>query len=349
MMKTTLGRTGLTVNKDGFGVLPLQRATMDEAVRILNRALDGGINYYDTARAYTDSEEKIGRALASRRGEFILATKTTAATVEGFWRDLETSLTNLKTDHIDIYQFHNPPDYPRPGDATRGGGAGLYEAMVAAKEQGKIRFIGITNHRLPVARAAVESGLYDTLQFPFSYLSDEKDAGLVNLSAEKNMGFICMKALSGGLITDVAAARSALAAFPNAVPIWGIQRESELDALFAAQKLPAVLSEEQKTRIAKDRAELTGNFCRACGYCLPCPAEIAIPTCARMFLLLRRMPAAPLLSAETQREMAKIPDCRHCDHCKDNCPYGLDTPTLLARNYEDYQKALEAAGIRKAG
>jgi aryl-alcohol dehydrogenase-like predicted oxidoreductase len=347
MMETTLGRTGLKVNKDGFGALPLQRATMDEAVRILNRALDSGMNYYDTARGYTDSEEKIGKAISSRRGEFILATKTMANNTEGFWRDLETSLKNLKTDYIDIYQFHNPRDYPRPGIAMHGDG--LYEAMLAAKEQGKIRFIGITNHRLPVARAAVESGLYDTLQFPFSYLSDEKDAALVTQCAEKNVGFICMKALSGGLITDIAAARSHLAAFPNAVPIWGIQRESELDALFDAQKRPPVLSAEQQARIAKDRTELTGNFCRACGYCLPCPAGIEITMCARMFLLLRRMPAAPLLSENWQKEMAKIPECQHCNHCKDNCPYGLDTPALLARNYEDYQKALEAAGVQKAG
>jgi aryl-alcohol dehydrogenase-like predicted oxidoreductase len=343
-MKTTLGRTGLTVNKDGFGVLPLQRASMDEAVRILNRALDNGIDYYDTARGYTDSEEKIGKAISSRRGEFILATKTMARDAGGFLKDLETSLINLKTDHIDIYQFHNPQHYPKPGDSS-----GLYEAMLKAKEQGKIRFIGITNHRLPIARAAVESGLYDTLQFPFNYLSDEKEAALVRLCAEKNIGFICMKALSGGLITDVAAARSHLASFPNALPIWGIQSEGELDALLNAQKLPAVLSEEQKNRIAKDREELTGNFCRACGYCLPCPAEIEITMCARMSLLLRRMPAAPLLSENWRREMAKIPECQHCNHCKDNCPYGLDTPSLLARNYADYQKALEAAGIKLAG
>ncbi|MDR2517757.1 MAG: aldo/keto reductase [Spirochaetaceae bacterium] len=336
-MKTVLGRTGIEVNKDGFGVLPIQRATVDEAVRILNRALDGGINYYDTARVYSDSEEKIGKAISSRRGEFILATKTMQNNVEGFWRDLETSLKNLNTGYIDVYQFHNPADYPRPGDGT-----GLYEAMLAAKAQGKIRFIGITNHRLPTARAAVESGLYDTLQFPFSYLSDEKDIDLVRLCAEKNVGFICMKALSGGLITDVAAARSWLAAYPNALPIWGIQRESELDALFAAEKGDPVLSVEQTQRIEKDRTELAGNFCRGCGYCLPCPAEIDIPNAARMFLLLRRAPAAPFLSEERQKEMAKIENCLHCNHCRDNCPYSLDTPALLARNLEDYRAVLAA-------
>jgi aryl-alcohol dehydrogenase-like predicted oxidoreductase len=340
-MTTKLGRTGLRVNKDGFGALPVQRANMDDATVILRRALDGGIDYFDTARGYTDSEEKIGASIASRRKEFILATKTPSNNVEGFWKDLETSLKTMKTDYIDIYQFHNPEHCPRPDDGT-----GLYEAMLQAKAQGKIRFIGITNHRLPVAGEAVESGLYDTLQFPFSYLSDEKDEALVKLCAERNVGFIAMKALSGGLITDVAAARSWLAAFPSVVPIWGIQRESELDALFAAMKQPAVLSDAQQSRIDADRLELSGNFCRACGYCLPCPAGIVINMCARMFLLLRRMPAQPLLSEQWQKEMAKIPNCIHCNHCKNHCPYGLDTPALLAKNYEDYQKVL-AEGQRQ--
>jgi predicted aldo/keto reductase-like oxidoreductase len=181
-------------------------------------------------------------------------------------------------------------------------------------------------------------------------LSDEKDIALVKLCAEKNTGFVCMKALSGGLITDIAAARAWLAGFPNAVPIWGIQRESELDALFGAREKPAVLSPEQNARIAKDREELSGNFCRACGYCLPCPAEIDIPTAARMFLLLRRMPFQQFLTERTEKEMAKIEDCRHCDHCKKHGPYGLDTPALLARSLENYRQflAVSRQAVQKA-
>jgi predicted aldo/keto reductase-like oxidoreductase len=335
MIHATLGRTGLRVNKDGFGVLPLQRTEKPEAVRILRKALEGGINFFDTARGYSDSEEKIGAAIADRRGDFILATKTPAKTAEGFWKDLETSLEKLNTGYIDIYQFQNPDFYPRPGDGT-----GLYEAMLSAREQGKIRFIGITNHRLPLAREAVESGLYDTLQFPFCYLSDKNDEALVRLCAEKNVGFIAMKALSGGLITDIGAARGWLAAFPGVVPIWGIQRESELTALFESMERPGTLNEAQLRRIEADRAELSGTFCRACGYCLPCPEGIVINMCARMSLLLRRMPAQPLLSATWQKEMAKIPNCRRCGHCSSHCPYGLDTPRLLRHNYEEYQKYL---------
>ena len=170
MEKVTLGRTGITVNKNGFGALPVQRVPMADAVRLLRRAYDGGITFFDTARAYTDSEEKLGNALADVRKHIYLATKTMSTTVEGFWKDLETSLTLLKTDHVDIYQFHNPSFCPKPGD-----GSGLYEAALKAKEQGKIRFISITNHRLAVAREAVDSGLYATLQFPYSYLSGPQD------------------------------------------------------------------------------------------------------------------------------------------------------------------------------
>ena len=174
MTQVTLGRTGLTVNKNGFGALPIQRVSRDEAACLLQKALDHGIDFFDTARAYTDSEEKIGYALSGRRDQFVLATKTPSQTVEGFWDDLHTSLKNLNTDYVDLLQFHNPAVCPRPGD-----GSGLYEAMLEARAQGKIRFIGLTNHRLAVAREAMESGLYDTIQFPFCYLAAPEEIRLV--------------------------------------------------------------------------------------------------------------------------------------------------------------------------
>ena len=146
MQQVTLGRTGITVNKNGFGALPIQRVSTDYAGMLLRKAFEAGITYFDTARSYSDSEEKMGLALSSVRDKIYIATKTPSTTVEGFWKDLETSLRLLKTDYIDVYQFHNPAFCPKPGDGT-----GLYEAMEEAKKQGKIRFIGITNHRLGVA------------------------------------------------------------------------------------------------------------------------------------------------------------------------------------------------------
>lgn len=335
MKQVTLGRTGLSVNKNGFGALPIQRISQDEAARLLQKALDGGINFFDTARAYSDSEEKIGRALSARREQFTLATKTMAAGAEGFWGDLHTSLKKLNTDCIDVYQFHNPAFCPKPGD-----GSGLYEAMEQARAQGKIRFIGITNHRLAVAREAAASGLYDTLQFPFNYLATAEEIALVEECKARNVGFISMKALSGGLIVNSAAAYAFQARYDNAVPIWGVQRESELDEFLSYIDNPPQLTEALRAVIDHDKRELAGDFCRGCGYCLPCPAQIDIPNCARMSLLLRRSPAEGHLSPAGQEKMARIDQCVHCNHCSDHCPYGLNTPELLRRNYEDYKTFL---------
>lgn len=336
MATVLLGRTGIEVEKNGFGALPIQRIALDAAASLLQKAYEGGIRYFDTARSYTDSEEKIGAAFGNGlRQKLYIATKTPSQTAEGFWKDLETSLRLMRTDYIDVYQFHNPSFCPKPGDGT-----GLYEAMIEAKRQGKIRFIGLTNHRLPVAREAVESGLYDVLQFPFSYLADAKDVELVHLCAEKNVGFVAMKALSGGLITNSAAAYAALAQYENVLPIWGVQRESELSEFLSYIENPPVLTPELAAVIERDRKELAGDFCRGCGYCLPCPAGIDIPTAARMALLLRRSPTGNLLSEESQEKMKRVENCIHCNHCANHCPYGLDTPRLLAANYEDYKTFL---------
>ena len=289
--------------------------------------------YFDTARFYTDSEEKLGLALEGRRDKAIISTKTGATTAEGFWKDLETSLGLLRTDYVDLYQFHNPAFCPKPGD-----GSGLYEAMLEAQKQGKVRHIGITNHRLAVAQEAIDSDLYETLQFPFSYLASEKELSLVNQCAEKNIGFIAMKALSGGLISHAATAYAYLAQFPGVEPIWGIQRESELDEFISFQDNPPTLNDEMRQRIEHDRKELTGDFCRGCGYCQPCTVGIEIESCNRMYLFLRRAPYSVYLTEEFNQKMHQIEDCVHCDICKSRCPYGLDIPNLLQRNLEDWNE-----------
>ena len=331
MQTVTLGRTGIVAQKNGFGALPIQRVSADYAGMLLKKALAAGVNFFDTARSYSDSEEKIGLALSQDREKFYLATKTPSTTVEGFWQDLETSLRLLKTDYIDVYQFHNPAFCPKPGDGT-----GLYEAMLEAREQGKIRFIGITNHRLGVAEEAAASGLYDTLQFPFCYLATDRDIALVNLCKEKNVGFISMKGLSGGLITNAAAAYAWQASFDNALPIWGVQREEELDQFLSfIENPPAMEDPEIQATIEKDRKERIGNFCRACGYCMPCPAGIVINQCARMSQLIRRSPSAGWLTPESQAMMRKINDCLECGQCKSKCPYELDTPARVEQNLAD--------------
>ena len=332
-----LGKTGLTVNKNGFGALPVQRVSKKEAVYLLQKAFYNGINYFDTARVYSDSEEKLGAAFEYTRERIVISTKTAAQDAAGMRRDLEESLRRLKTDYIDIYQFHNPAFCPKPGD-----GSGLYEEALKAKEEGKIRHIGITNHRLAVAKEAIDSGLYETLQFPFSYLASDKDLEVVKQCGEAGMGFIAMKGLAGGLIHNSACAYAYMAQpqFAHVAPIWGIQRESELDEFLSYQECPPQLDGRMRAEIEKDREELSGGFCRGCGYCMPCPAGIEINNCARMSLMLRRAPKEGWLSPAWQEKMKRIEDCLHCGQCIKKCPYGLNTPQLLAKNYEDYKTFL---------
>jgi len=335
MKEIRLGRTNIKTNKNGFGALPIQRVSTEYAGMLLRKAYDAGITFFDTARSYSDSEKKVGIALSDVRDKIFIATKTPSKTVEGFWKDLETSLDLLKTDCIDIYQFHNPSFCPKPGD-----GSGLYEAMLEAKAQGKIKFIGLTNHRLDVAEEAVKSELYDTLQFPLCYLATEKDIALVNLCKEHDVGFIAMKGLSGGLIDKSDAAYAWLDQYDHVLPIWGVQKESELDEFISYIDNPPTLDERITSIIERDRNELVGNFCRACGYCMPCPVDIQINMAARMQQLIRRSPSANWLNENSQKMMLNIENCIECGECKTKCPYGLDTPTLLKENLIDYKNIL---------
>ena len=333
MNRIRLGRTDLVVGQSGFGAIPIQRIGFDDAKYLLRKAYDNGVNFFDTARAYTDSEEKIGYALAEVRKDIIIATKSMGSDRGTVMRDLETSLKNLKTDYIDVYQLHNPQTLPDPNDSSS-----LYGTLSEAREKGMVRFIGITNHRVGVALEAVVSGSYDTVQFPLCSLSTEEDLKLIVKCREHDIGLIAMKALSGGLITNAASAFAFLRQYDNVVPIWGIQQESELDQFLGFEKDPPLLNEGMWQIIEKDRGELGGTFCRACGYCMPCPVGIYIPMAARMSLMLRRMPFRQFLNDSWRKQMLLINDCQDCGQCKEHCPYHLDTPNLLREMLKDYEK-----------
>lgn len=337
MNRIRLGRTDLMIGQSGFGAIPIQRISFDDARYLLRKAYENGINFFDTARAYTDSEEKIGYALAEVRKDIVIATKSMGKDRDTVMRDLETSLKNLKTDYIDIYQLHNPQTLPAPDDPNS-----LYGALLEARAKGMIRYLGITNHRAGVALEAVMSGLYDTVQFPLCSLSSAEDLKLIPASKERGVGVIAMKALSGGLITNAASAFAFLRQYDNVVPIWGMQRETELDQLLGFEKDPPVLDDEMRRSIEKDREELGGTFCRACGYCLPCPAGIYIPMAARMSLLLRRMPFRQFMDDSWRKQMLLIKECQDCGQCKERCPYHLDTPNLLREMLKDYEEFYEA-------
>ncbi len=335
MKQITLGSTGIQTPQNAFGALPVQRVSMDEAVKILHRAYEGGMTFFDTARAYSDSEEKMGEAFGHMRDKIYIATKTMATNPDDFWKQLETSLKLLKTDYLDLYQFHCVNQCYRPEDGT-----GMYECMLKAKEQGMIRHIGVTAHKIGIAEECVASSLYETMQFPFSYLSSVQELQLVEACSRQNIGFIAMKGLAGGLIHNSKAAMAYMTQFDNVLPIWGIQKISELEEWLSYMENTPSMDEEISAYIEKEKQELTGDFCRGCGYCMPCPAGIMINQCARMSLMLRRAPSAGWLTPQMQEEMKKIENCLECGQCMTKCPYELNTPELLKKNYEDYIKVL---------
>ena len=326
-----LGRSELMVTKTAFGALPIQRISTAEAVKLVRRAYEGGINYFDTANMYTDSEEKLGLALKDVREKVIISTKSAATDKQGAMAHIENSLRHLG--YIDLFQFHNPAVLPDISDPN-----GAFAAALEMKEKGYIRHIGITNHRHHIAKAAIESGNFETLQFPFCYLATDVDLELVELCKQADMGFIAMKGLSGGLLNNAAACHAFMQQYENVVPIWGIQRQEELDQWLALAESGTAMTEELKAVIEKDRKALAGSFCRGCGYCMPCPAGIEINNSARMNMLLRRAPYRPYLTDEWYEKMHRIENCIHCDSCKSRCPYGLDTPALLQYMLKDYDE-----------
>ena len=299
----------MEVNENGFGALPIQRADFETSKEIILKAYNNGIIFFDTARAYTDSEEKLAYALKDiDRKTYYIASKTQAENVEDFWKDLKTSLKNLKTDYIDLYQFHNISYVPNKDD-------NLYKAMLEAKEKGMIKHIGITSHKYTLALEAIESNLYETLQYPFSHITGVKELDLVEKCRKNNIGFLAMKAMAGGLINNSKIAYAFMSNFPNVLPLWGVQKISEIEEFISYIHNAPKLDDELSQAILKDRKELSGNFCRGCGYCLECPEGIEINVCARMSLWIRRFPTEPYLTKEHQAKMKKIENCSECLKC----------------------------------
>ena len=337
MRKIRLGKTELMVTSTAMGCLPVQRCDEDYAVRLLRAAYEGGINYFDTANAYTDSEKKIGLALSGVRDKIVISTKSAARDKAGVLAHIENSLRMMKTDHIDLFQFHQVTEVPDPNDPN-----GAYAGALEAKERGWIRHIGVTSHRVNIAEDCIASGLFETLQFPFSYISSERDLALAQKCKEADMGFIAMKGLAGGMLNNARACHAFMKSHDNVVPIWGIQKLEELEQWLALAEEDPDLDEELSAFIRQERQELSGSFCRSCGYCMPCPAGIEIFNCARMNMLLRRSPWQQYMTDAWREKMEKINDCIGCHSCSSRCPYQLDTPNLLKYMLKDYREFYEA-------
>ena len=338
-MKTyRLGTTDIQASQIGFGGLPIQRVSEAEAVRLVRRAAEGGITLFDTAYGYTDSEEKLGIALSDVRKGICIATKVSGAqTGEEATERLNTSLRRLQTEYVDIIQFHFAKRVFCPGDED-----GMYDAMLRAKEQGKARYIGITTHRLDVAVDAAKSGLYSTVQFPLSYLSSPEELELIEICRTHGVGLLAMKGLAGGLLRNAAAVHAFFQEHEAGCrPLYGIQYPHELEEFLGYVENPVNYAEVADT-IACDRKELSGEFCRACGYCMPCPAGIEINVAMRVNVLLRRAPVAGFMEQESFDMMQKTKECTGCGQCHTRCPYELDPPSVFPKQREEYMKTYAA-------
>lgn len=330
-----LGKTGLNVSRMGFGGLPIQR-TDDAACReILLRLADLGVNYIDTARGYTVSEEYIGKALAGIRDKFIIATKSMAKDKESMRKDIETSLRNLRTDYIDIYQIHNPN---REGYDQIVAPGGALEALLEAKAAGKIGHIGFTNHYAELIELVLQESWVETVMFPYNIVETQGEK-LLTLCKEKNVGFIAMKPLAGGAIDDARLALRYISACENVdVIIPGMDEPAQVQENYDAIADAAPLSEEEQKRIAEIRKDLGENFCRRCNYCAPCTVGIKIPTVFLFDGYLTRygLPDWAKQRYETLDKHAS--DCIVCGDCEKRCPYHLPIRDMLMKVAERFGK-----------
>jgi uncharacterized protein len=327
MRKRKLGRTDMTVSAVGFGGIPIQGVSFDEADRILKTAVERGINFFDSARGYTDSEEKIGRALAGERSRIYLSTKSLSRTAAEFAADIETSLRNLRTDTIDLYQLHSvgtSADY----DRVLGPG-GAYEAAAAARAAGKVRWIGITGHSREIMLAAIRTGLFDTAQFPFNPIETEWEEDVIPAAGEAGVGTICMKPLAGGALRNRALALRFELSRGMDVVIPGMDAVEQVEENAAAGERSEQLGAAEIAALEEER-KLWGNaFCRRCGYCLPCPNGLNIPFLFLIDGYYTRYELTDWALARLSALPKKFTDCAECGECLEKCPYGLPIPDMM--------------------
>lgn len=333
MQYVTLGRTGLKISRLGFGGIPIQRVSAAEAGPLLDAVLSAGINYIDTARGYTVSEELIGQAIEGRRDQFVLATKSMARDREAMEADIQTSLANLRTDHIDLYQVHNPTVAQLEQVCAPGG---ALEALREAQSAGKIGHLGVTAHSLEVFERALELDWVETVMFPYNIVETQGEA-LIKKAQAKNIGFIAMKPLAGGAIEDAALALRFIAANDAVtVLIPGMYDPKEVAQNKAAVEDAAPLSREELSRMEQVRQALGTNFCRRCNYCAPCTVGISIPNAFLFHGYLSRYGLADWARSRYEAMPAKAGDCVECGACEERCPYQLPIREMLKKTAADF-------------
>ena len=338
MEYTNLGNTGLKVSRLGFGGIPIQRITQEEATALIRKLPEYGINYIDTARGYTVSEEYLGIAMEGIRDKFVLATKSMARTREAMEKDIETSLKNLRTDHIDLYQVHNAP--PAQMSIVTGEGGAL-EALLEAKAAGKIGHIGITAHEIGTFEMALEMDWVETIMFPYNFV-ELQAADLIKKCAEKGKGFICMKPLAGGAIENAPLAMRFIASNKDiTVNIPGMANEDELKQNVAAACDPAPLSEDDLKEVQNIRDTLGNQFCRRCNYCQPCTMGINISFCFTINGYLTRYGLKDWAIGRYKGMAVEPNACIECGMCESRCPYHLPIIEMLKDVYSNFQKEIK--------
>lgn len=342
MEERILGRTGLRVRRVGFGGIPIQRLSEDEAVAVVRRCYELGVNFFDTARVYTTSEERMGKALSDVREKVIIATKTAKRTREGLLGDLETSLRNLQTDRIDLYQLHMVSKEEEWAQIRAPGGAleGLYEARDAAK----IRHLGITSHNPELLLEILEEGIFETAMIPFNYLTPRPEERLLPLSKELGVGTIAMKPLGGGALSSARAAlKYVLQNEYVDIAIPGIMSVREAEENIAVGSGETSLTDEELRLMEKDRAELGNEYCRACDYCKPCPQGIPISFVLRAENQLIRLSGwTPMIVRQIPDAEMRVASCLRCGECEKRCPYRLPIRELLPVKMNSLLRGLEA-------
>ena len=341
MESIRLGKTELLVSEVGFGGIPIIPLGFEEGVSIVKHCFEQGITFFDTANAYGDSERKIGQAMETERDKVVLATKTMKRDSEGVGKHIKYSLDNLKTDRIDLYQFHNIRN-AEDLDKILAPGGGL-EAVNMAREEGKIRFMGFSSHDLTTAIKSCRTGIFSTVQIPFNFIENDPLEELFTVAQEMDMGMIAMKPIGGGLLHRVDLCFKFLQQYPHVVPIPGVKSQEEMDEIIELYRLPRPLSDEDQKDIEKIRSELGKTFCHRCGYCMPCEQGVKITEVMGFRSFARRLAPKGAI-AMSKAAMETVDNCNECGECLDRCPYSLPIPELLKEHLEMFNGFVKEHG-----
>lgn len=335
METITLGKTGLKVSKLGFGGIPIQRVSEEEAIAVVQRCLDLGINFIDTANGYTTSEERIGKAIKGRRDGLVIATKSSARNPKDLESHIKLSLEHLGIDYIDIYQFHNVSSEETLETVLDPNG--LMAVAQEAKAAGTIRHIGFSSHQIDTAKKAVESDMFETALFPFNFVASEPAEELLALTRKHNVGFIAMKPLAGGMLDKVHLAFKYLMQFPDILPVPGIQKLEEIEEIIQIVEGPRQMTEAERAEMQRVKEELGDKFCRRCDYCQPCPEGIPISMVIDRGLF-KTIPGYQIY-AEGGRfggMMDTVANCQKCGDCEGRCPYNLPIREMIEENLNTF-------------